>query len=329
MKVLILHTLPPDDLAAGRDEGEFDLHAAAQNIARVIPHAQVAPIQGEVREILQLLCEYPPDVVFNACEAPLGRPDLEPHVASLLEWLNIPFTGNRSETLSLCRRKDLTNALLASANIPIPRSPFDAQRSTFDVRCSMFDVERWTSKVQPLPFPCILKPAADDGSASITPDSICHTPQELQSAQSRTPGPSIIQEFLQGREFVVSLWGRLTPDHASIGETLFQNGLQLITYSAKWHIDHPDFANSPLSYTTPIDPALRQEILAICRAAWSIANLRGYARIDVRLDSDNHPRILDINPNPELGPDVGICRAVKEAGWTWETFIQKQLEWAF
>jgi hypothetical protein len=35
-----------------------------------------------------------------------------------------------------------------------------------------------------------------------------------------------------------------------------------------------------------------------------------------------------VNPNPELGPGVGIRRAIEEAGWTWERFVLKQVEWA-
>src|SRR5215216_2772645 len=82
MKVLVLHTLPPIASDAGRAPGEFDLSAAAQGIIDVLPGAVVAGVRGEAREILALLTTHQPDVVFNACEAPLGRPDLEAHVAA-------------------------------------------------------------------------------------------------------------------------------------------------------------------------------------------------------------------------------------------------------
>jgi len=55
MKVLILYTLPPDDVRAGRDAGEFDLTAAADGIACVLPSAEVAGVRGSVREILAIL----------------------------------------------------------------------------------------------------------------------------------------------------------------------------------------------------------------------------------------------------------------------------------
>ena len=49
--------------------------------------------------------------------------------------------------------------------------------------------------------------------------------------------------------------------------------------------------------------------------------------MDVRLDADGNPRVLDVNPNPELSTGVGIHRAVAEAGWSWERFVKQQIEW--
>jgi len=50
--------------------------------------------------------------------------------------------------------------------------------------------------------------------------------------------------------------------------------------------------------------------------------------VDIRLDEEGSPRVLDVNPNPELGPDVGINRAVQEAGWSFPRFVRRQVEWA-
>ena len=300
MKVLVLHSLPPRE-AAGRTLDEFDLSAAAQNIAAVLPGAVAAGVCGEVPEILALLAAHRPDVVFNACEAPLGRPDLEAHVAALLEWLGVRFTGSGSETLALCRRKDRAKAVMAAVGVPAPRANG---------------------------FPCIVKPADEDGSAGIHAASICEDAGALEKAKALLAGRTLVEEFLPGREFAVALWGADDPQHVSIGETLFLNGLRLNTYSAKWEPDSDDFANSPISYTSAIDPPLREAIFRAAIGAWTAVGARGYARIDIRLDAAENPFVLDVNPNPELGPGVGICRAAQEAGWTWERFVRQQVAWA-
>lgn len=300
-KVLVLHSLPPESATPDRTVDEFDLHGAAQNVARVLPGAVIAGIRGEVHELAALLHAHQPDVVFNVCEAPQGRPDREAQLAALLELLRMPFTGSSSETLALCRRKDRTKAVLRAAGVAVPRDGH---------------------------YPCIVKPAAEDGSAGITADSLCNTPGQAARQRDRLVVPVVIEEFLPGREFAVALWGRHHPDYHSIGETRFLHGLRLITYAAKWDPDSPDYANTPLDYHTAMDPDLEAAVLAAARAAWIAVEARGYLRIDIRLNAAGIPHVLDVNPNPELGEGVGICRAVQEAGWSWERFVHQQIAWA-
>ena len=306
MKVLILHTTPPPTPGDDRVADEFDLSEAASNVAAALPDAAICGIRGDAREILALLDLHLPAVVFNLCEAPLGRPDLEAHVAALMEWLGIRFTGCGSETLALCRRKDLVNPVLSSAGIPVPAAIDPARPS----------------------FPCIVKPAAEDGSAGLSHNSVCENAAELARAMAHLEGPAVIQEFLPGREFVVSLWGRCQPDFVSIGETVFEKNLRLITYAAKWHVESEDFANSPLFYNSKIAPQLREAIIATACGAWRAVRARHALRVDVRLDEAGNPRVLDVNPNPEISPGVGICRGVQEAGWQWQDFIHNLVEWA-
>jgi D-alanine-D-alanine ligase len=301
MKVLLMHTAPPATVHSARQTFECDLSAAALEIAALIPAITVVCVKGELREIINLLDAHDPDVVYNLCEAPLGRPDLEAHVASLLEWAGVRFTGCGSETLALCRRKDRTAGVLAAAGVQVPRLGG---------------------------FPCIVKPADEDGSAFIDHESICEDEAAVPRARARVPGPVVIEEFLPGREFVVSLWGQVEPEHLSVGETKFKNGLRLNTYQSKWDTESPDSANSPLSYNLEIDQNLYDEVIEAARGAWRAVGARGYLRVDVRLDSGGAPRVLDVNPNPETGPEVGIHRAVLEAGWTWKQFVEAQLAWA-
>jgi D-alanine-D-alanine ligase len=300
MKVLVLHTLPPRDLA-GRSPYEFDLGAAAQDIVDVLPGSVIAGVRGEVAEVLALLSAHRPDVVFNTCEAPLGRPELEAHFAALLEWIGVRFTGCGSEALGLCRRKDRAKAVLAAAGVPVPRANI---------------------------LPCIVKPVDEDGSAGIDLDSVCEDADARARATMRLVGPALVEEFLPGREFSVALWGRIVPENMSFAETQFRNGLRLNTYAAKWHEGSDEFVNSPIFYSTDMEPALRSAIFEAAAGAWMAVGARGYITVDIRLDAMERPFVLDVNPNPDLGRGVGIVRAAEEIGWTWERFVRQQVEWA-
>jgi D-alanine-D-alanine ligase len=301
LKVLVLYSIAPETIEPGRSKCEFDLSDAARGVAGVVADAVLAGVRGEPAEILEAVSLHKPDVVFNVCEAPLGRGDREAHVAALLEWLGVRFTGSGSETLALCRRKDLVKPVLEAAGVPVPRSHG---------------------------FPCIVKPAREDASVGIHAHSVCGDAAALARARALIDGPVIVEEFLEGREFAVSLWGRTTPDFDSIGELTFSGGLRLVTYASKWDRQSAEFANSPILYGGTIEPALRQAILDAARSAWKAVGARGYIRVDVRLNAAGAPCVLDVNPNPDLSPGAGIRLGVTSAGWEWQRFVGKVIDWA-
>jgi D-alanine-D-alanine ligase len=175
-------------------------------------------------------------------------------------------------------------------------------------------------------LPAVVKPEDEDASAGIDAASLCVDAEAVSRASARWPGRALVEEFIDGREFAVSLWGAGAPDHASSGETLFRNGLRLNTYAAKWDSESAEFADSPLDYTTVVDPEMRARIVAAARGAWVAAGARGYLRVDVRCNAEGLPFVLDVNPNPAIGPGIGMCRAVEEAGWSWASFVRLQVE---
>ena len=145
------------------------------------------------REILSSSSARGPTSSSTLCEAPLGRPDLEAHVAALLEWAGVRFTGSASETLALCRRKDRVDAVLAAAGVPVPR----------------------TRAV----FPASSSPRTRTARRASSQHSVCGDAARGSRARERPcAARRDRQEFLPGREFAVSLWGQREPEHVSIGE---------------------------------------------------------------------------------------------------------------
>jgi D-alanine-D-alanine ligase len=298
---LVIYSRMPARCRDGRWAEEFDVSPGAEAVAAALPGAVMAGVDGGLSEVLAVLDRHRPDVVFNLCEAPLGRPDREHHVAALLEWRGVPFTGSSSETLALCRNKERAKAVLAAAGIAVARAGG---------------------------LPCVVKPREEDGSFGIDADSICDTPEQVDRALTRLTVPGMVEEFLPGREFAVCLWGRTTPDHVSVGETRFLNGMRLNTYASKWDTESAAFADTPLDYRTVIAPDLRASIIDGARAVWRAVGARSYLRVDVRQDAAGVPRVMDVNPNPALSPGIGVGRGAEEAGWTWEQLVRALAEWA-
>ncbi len=301
MRVLILHTLPPERAGQGRWEWEFDLHATAEEIAAGLPDAVIAGVHGQPAEMIAAIARVRPDVVFNLCEAPLCDPRREAHAAMLFEWLRVPFTGSRSDTLALCRRKDLTKIVLAAAGIRVPRAGV---------------------------YPCIVKPLDEDGSAGIDRDSVCDNDRQAAAVIARAAGPMIVEEFLPGREFVVSMWGPGEPECLVVGEIAFSGGSTIITYEGKWDMESDAYVNAPLVLHGRLDAVLEGRLMDVAKRVWRATGLRGYGTVDLRLDEHGVPCVIDVNPNAALNAEGRVCRAAEKAGWAWAEFLRRQVEWA-
>jgi GNAT superfamily N-acetyltransferase len=74
------------------------------------------------------------------------------------------------------------------------------------------------------------------------------------------------------------------------------------------------------------DAALLARLRAISLAAWRICGLRGYARVDLRLDEHGEPYVLEVNANPCLSADAGFMAAAGEAGLTAREVVGRILE---
>ncbi len=260
-------------------------------------------VEGRPDEILAAVGDA--NVVFNLLEAPLGRPDREATVPALLEARGVRYTGSGAATLELCRRKDRAHAVLAAAGVPVARAGADAG------------------------FPCIVKPVGEDGSAGIDAGSVCADAAERDAAVARLDaaglGPAQVEAFLPGRELNVALWADDAGTYDAVGEIRFGEGIRVLTWASKWDPASDDYGRTPSHYPADVSPALRAAAVAAARAAANAVGARGYLRVDLRCDAVGAPRVIDVNPNPDLTPHAGLWRAVASAGWTWGRFVRAQV----
>jgi len=64
----------------------------------------------------------------------------------------------------------------------------------------------------------------------------------------------------------------------------------------------------------------------LARKCWIVFGLRGYVRVDFRVDRDGQPWILEINTNPCISPDAGFAAALAQAGIPYEEAIRRIVE---
>lgn len=259
-----------------------------------------------------------PDIVFNLVES-IGETGRLSHVAaSLCETMGLPYTGCPADSLYLTSNKLLAKKYFRLFGIPSPD---------------------WTdsdSIVAGRPLPSgtlIIKSVWEhasigiDETSLICPDNSEQLLAELKKREPRLGRNAYAERFVDGREFNIALFeNRNGVAVLPPAEICFVDygGLKprIVDYRAKWEADSFEYNNTPRRFEFPADDTpLIAELGELALKCWETFGLRGYARVDFRVDERGRPFVLEINANPCLSPDAGFSAAVSQAGLTYREFI--------
>jgi D-alanine-D-alanine ligase-like ATP-grasp enzyme/GNAT superfamily N-acetyltransferase len=262
-------------------------------------------------------------VIFNLMEAPPGRPGALLGAAAALELMGLPFTGSAPGVLWVTTDKLATRAVLADEGLPV------APGGRLDPDCPKL--------LGRVPGPWILKPACEDASLGLEGDPVCATPEaavaRARDLAKRFPSQAVVAEtFLPGRELNVSLLSKdgdveVLPIAEMVYEDFPEGMSRVLTYEAKWHDDSFASTHTVRRFLDdPADKALIARAGELSRAAWKVFGLKGYARIDLRLDAASEPCILEVNANPCLAADAGYMASAERAGLTARDVVERILK---
>ena len=73
------------------------------------------------------------------------------------------------------------------------------------------------------------------------------------------------------------------------------------------------------------DRPLLERLEDLAMRCWHLFGLRGYARVDFRVDAAGDPWVLEVNANPCLAPDAGFAAAAQRAAVPYERAIERIL----
>jgi D-alanine-D-alanine ligase len=298
---------PEDDpMWASRADVAFVATSVATALASSGYDPQLVGVDGDLAGLRSRLLEYEADCAFNLCESLVGDARLESAVPLVLELLNIPFTGSPPEVLAFALRKDRVKQRLEAAGIPTPRGQVLTRP---DDPCD-------------LPFPLIVKPVREDGSAGITHASVVRGPSELalvvESLVTSFRQPALAEEYIDGREFNVAMLGHPTPRVLPLSEIDF-TGLpygvpRIVSYDAKWTSGSVDDLGTVPVMHPSLPNAVAARVRRVAADAFRAVGVRDYGRVDVRLAASGVPYVVDVNPNCDLSPHAGMARAAAAVG---------------
>jgi D-alanine-D-alanine ligase len=262
-----------------------------------------APLGDLVRELERDR----PDVVFNLIEGFGGQSAGATYVTGVLELLGLAYTGSPVEALARCVSKGAAKALLKGHGLPT---------APFEVVPIGEAIEEWRWH-----WPVVVKPDCEDGSLGIDQRSIV---TDRQSAAQRVTwihetyaGAAIVEEYLPGNEFNIGVLELPEAEPLPVAEVVYEpiaGAWPILTYNAKWSAGSQEDRASVVRCPAHIDEALAGELRGLAVAAFTLTGCRDYGRVDLRLDRHGRPMILEVNPNPDIGPAAGWARALRSSG---------------
>jgi D-alanine-D-alanine ligase len=321
MKCAVLHGEIPEK--AGKDEQDVLVQTEAVSRAlRQLGHTPVTlPVSMDFKKAVDALAEIHPDFVFNLAESIEGHGNLIHIVPSILDALNIPYTGANTEAVFMTSNKIVAKKIMDAKDMPIPPLfPADDRESLF------------------MEGMYIIKAVWEHASVWLDENSILYAEDgnrlrmAISSQQKKLRMGCFAEPFIDGREFNLSLLaGDAGPEVLPPAEIQFRDyppgKAKVVDYRSKWIEDSFEYRHTPRRFDFPEeDGPLLQQLTDLAIRCWDLFNLRGYARVDFRVDIKNYPWILEINTNPCLSPDGGFAAAVEQAEMPFSRAVERIIQ---
>ena len=326
MNIVILYGQPIEN--AGKDEQDtlVQVDVISQALSRLGIQSVAVPLSLDLQEAIQTLRWICPDLVFNLVESVAGQGRLIHLAPALLDMLKIPYTGAKTEAIFLTSNKLLAKNFLQSSNLPTPQ---------------WFSSDNLEASVSLTPGTYILKSVWEHASVGISEDSViqAETVSEMHQALThyldRLGGEGFIESYIDGREFNLSLLAgdgkvEVLPPAEICFDVYPEGKLKIVDYHAKWVEDSFEYHNTPRRFEfSKQDEPLLECLKILAKTCWHLFGLRGYARVDFRVDQRGEPWILEINANPCLSPDAGFMAAANQAGSSFDQVVERIIHYSY
>jgi D-alanine-D-alanine ligase len=235
-----------------------------------------------------------------------GRYGEDGCIQGALELMRIPYTGSGVMACALAMDKWRTKLVWLASGIPTPR---------FEVLSAKTDFPQVASA---LGLPLIVKPAREGSTIGLTKVVRSADIQAAYSKAAEHDSLVIAEQFISGPEVTVSLLG--------------DEALPLIRIEAPGgnYDYHAKYFSDETRYLCPsgLDASLERRVQSLCLEGFRLLGCRGWGRVDVMLDADNRPWLLEANTVPGMTGHSLVPMAARQAGLSFEALVLRILELA-
>ena len=316
MHIILVHSKYKDLGAATRSVDPIGPQRMARTVQAVTQALEahqhkVSPVEANVHLLSQIESLVEPDLIFNLSTGMTDKKS-QANIVGVLEMLPIPILGSGLISHILGLHKEITKSLLTAHGIRTAR---------YQIVTDETDPIR-----EDFIFPVVVKPEHEGSGIGVTASSKVPNREQLRTIIKEKVGlhqqELLIEEYLPGREFTIGVMGNKQLEILPIKETIFlDDDLQMLTYDLK--LDNSIVNDVPAN----ISPELEAEIKAIVSKTYRLLRCRDFARVDIRLDAEGKPNVIELNTYPGLSPDISFFPMIAAAaGYDYNQLIQRLVE---
>lgn len=238
-----------------------------------------------------------------------GRYGEDGTIQGLLEIMGIPYTGSGVLASAIAINKVITKRLLEYHQIPTPRyTVFKKDEAGADYQKSL--------ESHGFEYPVVVKPSSEGSTIGVT---IVRDEGELLEAMNLAfsyGSEVLMEEYIPGREITV---GVLDETPLPVIEIVPKE--EFYDYQAK-------YTKGMTEYIIParLSDGLYKKVQDLGLRVYEVLECKGVSRVDMRVDREDNPYVLEINTVPGMTETSLIPMAAKEIGIDFPELIERILE---
>ena len=233
-----------------------------------------------------------------------GRFGEDGTVQGVLEWLGIPYTGSGVLASALAMDKLRTKLLWHAEGLPTP--PYAVLTKDSDLR----------AVARKLGVPLMVKPASEGSSIGMSKVRSAARLDEAYALAVNYDRVVIAEKFIDGTELTARILGDQVLPLIKI-----ETPRDFYDYEAKYIADDT-------RYIVPcgLSAGRERDMQALCLKAFRAVGCRGWGRVDLMLNRQGRPFVLEVNTVPGMTDHSLVPKAARAVGMSYEDLCLRILE---
>ena len=248
--------------------------------------------------------EINPDRVFIVLH---GKGGEDGDIQRYLDNLSIPYTGSDSKSSEICMNKRTTKKILLENNIP---TPFFKK---IDENHEYKDIENNFN------YPFVIKPSSEGSSIGVHIVDNKESYQKAIDENKEISNDFIVEQYVDGNEYTVGII-----DNIALPSIKLVPPGKFYDYDAKYN-------SSKTQYICPsgLDKDMEDYIRKLSLKCFKTLNCKGWGRVDLIIDSENNPWIIELNTVPGMTKHSLVPMAAKQNNISFDDLVIKILDSSF